>query len=231
MSAYCSRDQARDAGATGSEAEIDAAIAAASSRVTRFTRELFEPTVTTLVRPIGANGFVLTHMRIIGVTAVRYLGVATPIVVDSYRVQSSTVLGQVDAIILAGTLSWSDMTVLGAEPWNGGWANLLRGVDDEPQVEIDGTFGYATAPEDVAEATAIVAAQLRGRDKTPEGSGSSTSPTDVEGNVIPVVPPFVDAGENSDVQTLQRSRTRTTGSKRADELLAPYVREPVRIRA
>lgn len=225
---YCSLDQARDAGAVGSDAEVTAAITAASARVERFTHELFAPVAATIVRDVG-NGIVLTHLRIQTVTAVRYLGWATPITAEAYRVLTSETPGQVDSVILAGTLAWADVTVLGAEPWNGGWANLMYGNTSDPQVEIDGTFGWDTPPEDVAHATAVIAAQIRTKDRTPD-SGSSTTPTDDEGNVIPVVPPFT-ASVNTDVQELLRVRARTTGSKSADELLAPYVREPVRIRA
>lgn len=231
MSSYCTLIEARDAGAVGSDAEVQTAIESASARITRYTRELFEPTVLTLDRPIGGDGRVLTHLRIIDVTAVRYLGWATPIVSSSYRVlKSSEADGRVDSILLADTLAWADVTVLGAEPWNGGWANLMYGnVGGEPHVEIDGTFGYDETPEVVSEACAIVAAQLRGRDRTPASSGGvDRTPTDVEGNVIPVVPL---SSAVDDLQQLVRSRARTTGSKRADELLAAYVREPVRIRA
>lgn len=230
MSEYCTLDQARDAGATGSETELHAAISAASDRVTRFTHELFAETQLTIVRPIAADGCIYTHTRIVDVAAVRYVGWATPIDVTSYRVLSSSVDGQVDAIILAGTLAWSDITVLGAEPWNGGWANLMYGNSQaQPQVEIDGTFGWTVAPVDVAEATARIAAVLRRSDKTPEASSEDSSAVDDEGNVIPVVPPFSTAA--SDVAQLVRTRVRTTGSRVADDLLMSYVREPVRIRA
>lgn len=230
MSMYCTLDQARDAGASGSDDEVTAAIERATDRVIRYTHELFTPETLTIVRPVSRDGAVYTHLRIGTVTAVRYVGWSTPISPGSWRYTTSETPGQTDAVLLVGALAWSDITVLGAEPWNGGWANLyLPTADVQAQVELDGTFGWDAPPGDVAEATAIIATHLRRGDKTPEGSGSATTSVDGEGNVIPVLPPLASA--SADVATYQRTRTRTTGSLHADELLATYLREPVRVRS
>jgi hypothetical protein len=227
MSSYATLEEARSAGATGSDAEVTDAIIEASARVERYTGELFTPTALTLELTVDGDGIARPRKRIQSVTAVTWVGAPAPIAVTGYRVSSSLSGGR-DEIALYGDLSWADVTVLGAEPWNGGWANLSR--TREPRVTVVGSFGWDAPPHDVVQATAVIAARIRSEDVlTDTASGGTTE--DAEGNVIPVVPPFrVDQVEQR-VQLDARVRHRTTGVLRADVLLAPYVREPVRIRA
>lgn len=227
MSSYATLDQARSAGARGNDAEITDAIIEASARVERYTGELFTPTALTLDLPVDGDGIAHPRKRIQSVTSVTWYGAPTPIVSTAYRVSSSLNGGR-DEIALYGDLSWADVTVLGAEPWNGGWANLSR--SREPRVTVVGTFGHTEPPHDVVQATALIAARIRSEDVlTDTVSGGTTA--DAEGNVLPVVPPFrVDQVEQR-VQLDARVRHRTTGVLAADVLLAPFVREPVRMRA
>lgn len=239
MATYCTIEQAKSAGARGSDAEITAAIERASLRVSRYTGETFEPVAKTKRVKLGRDGRALVHERIVSVTAVRWAGVQQPIGVDGYRVESSIVDGVQDAIVLAGSQSWADVTVLGAEPWAGGWAGLSSQRRGDEKLDVEGTFGWATAPEDVAEATALVAAHLREgdelRDELPaESEQPNPIMTDDEGNVLPVVPPFENGTEYEVERAARlnsRARSRTTGVVEADVLLASYVREPVRFRA
>lgn len=214
MSSYCSVEEAKSAGATGSAAELNEAIQQASERVERYTSELFQPTVLTLVRAVDREGRVLMRKHVGSITSVSWLGVASPLVTTAYRVVG-------DVIYLSGALGWADVTVLGAEPWNGGWANLAT-HGGEQRVEVTGTFGYASPPADVRQATALIVAAIRGADVDSE---VPTTRADAEGNVLPVVP--------QQTQQVDRAplRSRTTGVARADDLLASYVREPVRVRA
>lgn len=233
MSSYCSLEQARSAGARGSDAEVTAAIVAASERVERYTGDLFAPTPLTLERRVDGDGVARIGKRVQSVTSVAWAGAAA-MLTSAYRVSSSKT-GGVDSVSLYGDLSWADVTVLGAEPWNGGWANLSRNGGRDPRVTIVGVFGWDSPPYDVVQATAIIAAAIRSDDVlTDSASGGTTA--DTEGNVLPVVPPFTDQGTTQheverEVEALGRVRHRTTGIGRADSLLAPYVREPVRIRA
>lgn len=231
MAMYCTIDEAKSAGATGSDAEITAAIEAASSRVERYTSEVFAPIEKTKRVVVGRSGVALVHERIVSIDSVTYVGAQTPIDASGYRVDSSSIEGAQDAIALVGALSWADATVSGAEPWNGGWAGLAKSYGDT-QIDVAGTFGWTATPVDVSRATALVAAVLRGADLTPETPTPTQS--DNEGNVLPVVPPFDDDAASGLLQrTLAAGRLRdlTTGSVEADALLASFVREPVRMRA
>jgi hypothetical protein len=228
---YCSLAQARDAGATGTDVEITAAITAAASRVNRYTGELFEPTTLTLQLLVDTSGVARVGLRVRTVSSVSWLGVPTPIDPTAIVVSSSSVRGARDEIRVAGSLSWADVTVLGAEPWNGGYANLSTAA--EPTVLVTGSFGWDAPPLEVVQATAILAAMLRGADRTPDPAGEPAAATlaDPEGNVLPVVPPFTSSDVEHAVEAASRVRSRTTGDVQADALLSPFVREPVRLRA
>lgn len=215
---YCTREQAKSAGARGSAAELDAAIADAQERVERYTGDVFEPTVLTVDADVDSEGFAYLPRRVIDVDSVSWYGVATPIDVAGYRVSSSSTPGGRDRIELAGSLGWSDITVNGAEPWNGGWLGYASRFGS-PRVTVVGTFGWAEVPSQVRDATALLAAHLRGTDADAE---DPTVQVDVEGNVLPVVESAKPAKSDS-------VRDRTTGSAVVDELLADYVRQPVRI--
>lgn len=225
---YCTDEQARSAGATGTAAEVAEAIAAAQDRVNRYTGDLFEPTALTMTLDVDGDGVARTRRRIQTITSVTWLGAPQPMAASSYVVSSSATGGR-DTIGLYGDLSWADVTVNGAEPWNGGWANLSRGRD--PQVVVVGVFGWDTVPVDVTLATALVAAEIRGGDLLTDGGSDGGKTTDTEGNVLPVVPPFTADDTEQAVLLGARVRSRTTGVLRADALLARYVREPVRMRA
>lgn len=229
MPTYCTIADAKDAGATGTDAEITAAIERASARVDRYCGDVFAPTVLTVRAQISNRGVALLPRRLRTVTAVRYAGLTTTLPVDAFTVRSSgTVVGSIDAIVLSGTRGWSDVTVLGAEPWAGGWAGLSRatGTDDNA-LDVTGEFGWAAAPGDVVEATALIATWLRGNDRTPAGLPVlDAAGTDTEGNVLPVVPGKV--RDRAQVALAVDVHRTTTGVIAADALLAPYVRQPVR---
>lgn len=225
---YCSIPQVKDAGGVGTDAEITAAIAAAAARVDRFTGDVFEPVELTLQRPIDNDGHVRTGKRIISVTSVTYAGLETPIDPTGYRISN---VEQSDRLSLVGLLAWADVTVNGAEPWNGGWAGLA-GTYGRPEVVIVGEFGWSAVPLDVQLATAAIAAHIRGADQTPDPTGTdAANHVDDEGNVLPVVPPFTDDDAAAARDRAASVRARTTGVDEADALLAPFVREPVRFRA
>lgn len=222
--AYCSVEDAKSAGASGSDEEITAAILEASQRVTRYTSELFAPTPLTIECDVDNDGLAHVRKRIQSVASVTWTGAPQPVAPTAYRVNSSTTVGGRDTIGMYGDLSWADVTVLGAEPWNGGWANLSGRV---PRISIVGVFGWDVPPPAVRRATALIAARIRRDDHVTEDGSPSGTAADTEGNVLPVVPPFNDDDE---LQKAAVVRSRTTGVLEADAELAPYVREPVRFR-
>lgn len=233
MSNYCTLDDARSAGATGDDAEITAAIIEASERVERYTGEFFEPVTLTIELPVNREGIAYVGKRVRSITSVTWLGAPEPVTASAYRVSSSSVRGARDAIAMYGDLSWADVTVLGAEPWNGGWANLSR--SREPRITVVGSFGWEQPPLQVVRATAMIAAKLRDDDRLTNSGSSDGTTADAEGNVLPVVPPFAsDDTTQHAVEEAQQQlglvRSRTTGVIRADVELAQLVREPVRFR-
>lgn len=225
---YCTEQQAVAAGAFGSDEQIAAAIAAAQQRVDRFCGDIFEPDVDdrTMLAAVLASGTVRTpYVR--EITSVSVETFTTPIVLPdtAYRVAADHRL-----MVLAGYAAGSDALVAGAEPWNGGWGNLLGGSTPLDEVVVVGKFGWDEPPSEVAQATALIAAQIVPR--------AFTGEADDEGN------PQAVAGIDPARQTAPRgddfasqfaggrpSRSRldnSTGSAEADRLLA-HLRVALRV--
>lgn len=227
MSSYASIDEAKSAGATGTDVEIEAAIVEASERVERYTGELFTPSPLTIEAVVDGDGLAHMRKRIQTITSVTWLNAPQPVSSTAYRVSSSKTSGARDTIGMYGDLSWADVTVLGAEPWAGGWANLSG---REPRITVVGVFGWDAPPPAVRRATALIAARLRADDHSTAGGDSTGTTTDTEGNVLPVEPPFMNDDNEDELLRGAVVRARTTGVLAADAELAPYVREPVRFR-
>ncbi len=206
---YCTLPEARAAGATGTDAEVTAAIVAATARVDRYTGEIWEtrPGVTVRAR-FGGDGVALLPRRVQTVDMVTFAGATSPLTASAYRVRSSAVMGDVDAVEwVSGLGDWNDL-VVGAERWNGGWANL--GGGSRNQVLVTGTFGHKATPQPVTQATALLAAAIRTGGLPPAG-------TDLEGNPNGLADPnLTPAGSG-------------TGLTAADELLRPLRRAPLRV--
>ncbi len=206
---YCTVDEAKAAGATGTDAEITAAIADATARVDRYTSEIWEtrPGVTVRAR-LGADGVALLPRRVQTVDTVTFAGATSAITTTAYRVRSSAVIGDVDAVEwVSGFGDWNDL-VVGAERWNGGWTNL--GAGSRNQLLVTGTFGHTATPQPVTQATALLAAAIRTGGLPPAG-------TDAEGNPNGLADPnLTPAGSG-------------TGLPAADELLRSLRRTPVRV--
>ncbi|MET9098301.1 hypothetical protein [Streptomyces antibioticus] len=215
--AYCSHQAARNAGCTGTDAEVAAWIAAGRERIDAYTQQCFEPTDLVVVADVGAGGLVILPRRVRTVTSV------VPVLADddgpvvpssAYRVTSSAVLGQVDAVHLA----WGgyDDLVAGAESYNGGWQGLWSRWGAE-QVKVSGEFGYDEAPLLVGQANAILAAELQALAR-PSDADAEQDPSlqvDDEGNNVAI--------ENADEETTPVTPSASTGSTQADALLAGYL--------
>lgn len=209
---YCTVADAKAEGAVGTDQQIIDAILAAQQRVDRYTSELWETRTDVTVRArFRHDGLALLPRRVQTVDTVTFAGSTTPITAGAYRVRSSATIGDVDAIEYLTDLGfgpWNDL-IVGAERWNGGWANLNGSRDG--QLLVTGTFGHSSTPGAVARATALLAASIT------TGSGDAPTGTDAEGNPLGLADPDLEpAGAG-------------TGLNEADNLLRPYRRAPVRV--
>lgn len=216
--AYCTIEAARNAGATGDDAVVTAWITAAQQRIEQYTQQVFEPTDLVVVADVSAAGLVILPRRVRTVTAVMPVleaddGPSIP--ASAYRVTSSQVLGQIDAVHLA----WGgyDDLVAGAESYNGGWLGLWERWGAE-QVKVIGSFGYDTVPPLVAEACALLAAHLQAA-ASPTDSDAPDGGLDVddEGNNVRIED-TTDAPSSGVV-----GPTASTGSTQVDALLVGYL--------
>lgn len=215
--AYCSEQQARDAGCTGSSAEVLGWIAAATERITRYTQQLFEPTTLVIVADVAPDGTVLLPRRVRTITTV------TPVVTtddapslpsSAWRVTSADVLGAVDAVYLR----WGgyDDLIAGAESYNGGYRGLFERWGLE-QARITGEFGYAEVPFLVAQACALLAAHIQAGAAPSDADAQQTPGLDVddEGNNVRI--------EDEAEETTPVSPSSSTGSTQADALLVTFL--------
>jgi hypothetical protein len=216
--AYCSLEAARDAGCTGTDAEVTAWIQAARERIDAYTQQVFEPTDLAVVADVGAGGLVILPRRVRTVTAVMPVlepddGASLP--ASAYRVTSSSVLGQVDAVHLA----WGgyDDLVAGAESYNGGWLGLWERWGAE-QVKVLGSFGYDAVPLLVQQACALLAAHLQTEAVPSDGdaAGDGSLQVDDEGNNVAIE-------DADDASSGVVSASASTGSTQVDGLLAGYL--------
>ncbi|MDT0473006.1 hypothetical protein RM863_12815 [Streptomyces sp. DSM 41014] len=216
---YCSIQAARDAGATGTDAEVAAWISAAQERIEQYTWQLFEPTDRVVVADVSAAGLVILPRRVRSVTAVRPVltaddGPSMPS--SSWRVTSSDVLGQIDAVHLAWG-GWDDL-VVGAESYSGGWQGLWERWGAE-QVRVVGSFGYAEPPLLVTQACALLAAHLQAQ-AAPSDADAAEDPSlqvDDEGNNVAIEDGADDASSDP------VSASSSTGSTQVDALLSGYL--------
>ncbi|MDX3074618.1 hypothetical protein [Streptomyces sp. MI02-7b] len=222
--AYCSVQAAKDAGCTGSDAEVAAWITAATERITAYTLQLFEPTPgMVVVADVAPDGLVILPRRVRSIDSVTPItdgpSDAPSLPSSAYRVTSADVLGQVDAVRIAYG-GYNDL-VVGAESWNGGWQNLLASYW-QPQVTVVGTFGYAEVPALVAQACALLAAHLQAQ-ALPSDADAAQDPgldVDDEGNNVRI--------EDTDDDPSQTpvAPLASTGSTQVDALLVGYLNPP-----
>lgn len=217
--AYCTIQAARDAGATGDDAVVAAWITAAQQGIERYTQQCFEPTDLVVVADVGADGLVILPRRVRQITAVMPVleaddGASIPS--SAWRVTSSDVLGQVDAVHLAWG-GWDDL-VVGAESYNGGWLGLWERWGAE-QVTVVGSFGYDAPPLLVAQACALLAAHLQAQ-AAPSDADAAQDPgldVDDEGNNVRIE----DTADDPSAGVV--SAAASTGSTQVDALLAGYL--------
>lgn len=218
--AYCTVDQARAAGCTGTDAEVSAWIALAQVRVDRFTQQAFEPVDLTVAADIGPDGLILLPRRVRSVSAVVVAGgvggdgVTLP--AAAYRVTTSAVLGDVDAVQLYAD-GWDDL-VAGAESYSGGWAGLLDRLCAD-RAQVTGSFGYDAPPPGVDLATAMVAAYVQEVITGATAPDGTAPPGDLdvddEGNQVAITDEAATTAGDSPAAP-------STGVAGADALLSQY---------
>ena len=210
---YCTVELARERGAEGDDAAVEAAIVAAGDLIDRYTGRVWSPVDAVVVARVAADGTAFLPWQVDAVTEVRVLGAPSPLALSAFAVTSSKVYGGVDAVHLGGG-GWADPLIAGAEPWSGGWSNLLRGVE---RVQVTGTFGPDATPTIIRDAAAALAVWLTTGGSlvppSPSTPGGNPVDTDDEGNVLSIT---VDATQGV-------PRTPTTGLDTVDAALAAYV--------
>jgi hypothetical protein len=217
---------ARHWGADGDDTAVTAALNAAAERVKRFCRDEFERVTDTRVLDV-VNGFAWAPTRMglptavttwrgslgwVAVVASAWTAVpaaaAPPLAGDTYDGLQ---------LVTAG----GDGLIAGAEPWNGGWANLYGSVE---RVRVTGPWGWQTTPANVVLASEMLAGQI--------GAGPYVPSADAEGNPVGnpagYVPGTSTASPPEHVMVAGRLED-TTGLAAADRLLVPYRRNPFRL--
>lgn len=205
---YATVDQARAAGAVGSDDDVEEALARARTLIDRFTRYWWEPTEAILVARVGPDGFVPLPRKVLTVTSVLLDGTDVALPDTGYRVYSSALFGAPNGVQLA---TWgANVLVVGAEPWRGGWANLTGRTR---LVHVEGEFGEEVLDPAIMAAAALLAAWISvgGDDALP-----ASPDVDAEGNSLVIKRlPVMSVG----VEPILR----TTGLAAADRLLAPLL--------
>ncbi|MEV5659801.1 hypothetical protein [Streptomyces flaveolus] len=217
--AYCTIQAAKDAGVTGTDAEVTAWITAAQQGIEQYTQQVFEPTDLVVVADVSAAGLVILPRRVRTVTAVMPVlepddGASIP--PSAYRVTSSRALGQIDAVHLA----WGgyDDLVAGAESYNGGWLGLWERWGAE-QVKVVGSFGYDEVPLLVAQACALLAADMQAKAQPSDADAAQDASLQVddEGNNVAI------EDTDDDASSGVVAASASTGSTQVDALLSGYL--------
>jgi hypothetical protein len=210
---------ARARGAYGDDAEVTAALTAATLRVSTYCRDLFEPAAGQARVLNLTHGLALAPVRLRAVTSVQSESTLLPAAAYRLVPTPGTAVGDADYMGVEIATRGANGLIAGAEPWRGGWANLYD--PDHPYLTVTGDWGWPAPPADVVEAVHRLAAHL-----TPHGY---TPAADAEGTPNAVPAPTTSAEPDAeDVSPAGRSE-RTTGSAAVDRLLLPYRRSLVAV--
>jgi hypothetical protein len=197
------------------DATITAAIADASDSIERYCADYFSPVAGVTVRAeLGGRGVAMLPLTVTdpatSVTNVVFEATSTSLASVSYRVHSSTMIGDYDGIQFA-VAGWDD-TINGAERENGGFATLFA---PGRFLIVTLTAGKPTTPGRVVRQCALLAA------------GYINGTTDVEQAGIVLER---GAGGRGGAQTGWQPGTtasRTTGDSRVDRALREFRRDAV----
>jgi hypothetical protein len=214
---YCTTADAIAAGADPNDPALVTAMGAADERVERFTGEVFTPDAAprTVVLRVLESGFVSApYVRT--VTSITFEGATATLPSTAYVVSNGTIR------IIAGYAQYADAFIAGAEPWSGGWANILGTITPE-RVRVVGTFGLDATPYEVKRAAALITAAIVPTSYVPqadaEGNPAGVAPVSDAGSQQSPTPESV-ASNGGYAHRLER----TTGVAEADRLLRPFMR-------
>jgi len=207
--AYCTPDEVKYYININQVPDIDAVIAAAQTKIERFTNDYFEPTQLTVYTESNRAYFAELPYTTISVDSVVALPNNITLAPNTYSLENF----KRAVIRFYTTTPWS-ILVSGIEPYNNDITSNLR-------VAVTGTFGYAETPFQIRNATALLAAyyiSLAGfgelKEKALEiiGQPSNVSSVQVEGYSVSYSPSVV-------------SEEDSTGATGIDKFLLPYKRK------
>jgi hypothetical protein len=155
---YCTIAQVRALGFEDEDTYPDQtivdAIARSTDAIDRYTANFFAPRDLIVRAELGSRGLAPVPMTLQSVTSVEFEATQQAIAVSSYRVHSSTTIGDWNGVQFA--IAGFDDTISGAEREYGGFATLFA---PGRYVLISGSFGEATVPARVVAQCAILASE------------------------------------------------------------------------
>lgn len=200
---YSTLAAARAAGATGTDAEVQAALDLAGAQIDTLTSEWWNTRVATVRVQVDRDGYARLPRRVQTVTAVRPVGGLSDLTPSLYLVESSAVLGGRDRLRLAGSGDGRWDVLRNHDP-----LHYMGHQDRQPaSLDVTGTFGVDPTPAAISEAEARIAARITG------------SPT------------VVNAEGDADLGTPPQTPDLTypTGDPQVDALLRPFIPSKVRV--
>lgn len=163
---YATLTDARAVGATGTDADVTAALTAASSRVDRITRWWWAPRAARVTGFTGPDGLLVLPRPAVTIDSVTVSGTLQP--TTSWQLEGTS-LGARLLLNLRATGAFDQLATVVPR----------SSVPVPSRIEVVGTFGETVTPLEVTRATALIAAAL-----TP---GSTATAVNVEGDTD--VPP------------------------------------------
>lgn len=158
--------------------DINAVIAAAGNKVDLFTKDIFEPRTLTVYTEANRANIAELPYTTQSITSVKALPSNIDVPENLWDFEN----GKVPRLRFYTTAPYNFL-VVGAEPYSDRYKKELR-------LSVTGTFGYATTPFQVRNATALLAAyyislagygELKEKAKTLIGAGADIESLEVEG--------------------------------------------------
>lgn len=189
-------------------ADIAGAISAATDMVHNYTGDRFSTTAATQYAVTNRSGVAALNITARTVSGVALADSGETLPVDIWVFQA----GRVPSVRLIANLPWN-ILINGREPWNQG--RSLGNI----RLAISGSFGYASCPDAVKEATAMLAAQYLAQTGQGTYTDAGSSIQGPEANVASI------SVEGYSVSYRDTSASvSSTGLSVVDRLLAPYRR-------
>jgi len=209
--AYCQTSDVERYITPAAGANVAGAITAAQKQVEQYTGDLFEPTTKTIYTETNRNHVADLPYSTISITEVKSADTETALAADAWTFENGTV----PRIRISLINAWS-ILIAGAEPYSYRSTQVAR-------LNVTGTFGTATVPAPIAQATALLAAQFLAS----TGFGALTAEAQALIGVPADVATISVEGYSvsyRDTATSTGTEATTTGLPAVDRLVAPYRR-------